>query len=64
MNNKPNVQYLKVSAGGYGMIEVEFNGTNYNLTVNDSFIGTIEEKDIPRWTKGLQLEHARGRISR
>lgn len=59
INKKPNIQYIKVSADGVP-IQIEFNGTNYNLFIAFEFIGTIEEHDIHRWTNGAQLEHVTG----
>lgn len=56
---RPNVQYMKVS-GENCIIEVEFNGTNYNFFCNNTFIGTIDEHEIPKYTNGFVLEHVTG----
>jgi len=59
MSNKPDIQYMKVS-GENCTVEVEFNGKDYDFTCNDTFIGTIERQDIPRYTNGFELEHVTG----
>ena len=45
---------------GKQTVEVEFNGTNYDWFVNETFIGRIEKDEIDRFTKGFELEQAWG----